>query len=105
MEGTELSEKLPALPCAQRLPFIDLPHQTGGPFVIVEEPTWTAHYPLEPTVYTQVPSWCKIYGFGQIYNDATYIHHDCIAQKSLAVLKISVLHLFIPSSPLTAGNH
>ena len=74
---------------------ISIPHQSG-PFVIIDEPTLTYNYHPEFLVYNRftlgvIPS----IGFEKCI--MTCICPYNVVEKSLAVLKSSVLYLVIPS--------
>ena len=77
---------------------ISLPHQSGA-FVMIDEPILICHSHPESVVDIRVHSWCcMFYGFTQVDDDryhAEYFH----------CLKNPVLHLFIPPSLLSPGNH
>lgn len=65
----------------------------------MDEPILTNPYHPKSMAYIRVQSWCRtLYGFWQICD--VCIHHYGIIKNSFAVLKSSVLHLFISLSPL-----
>ena len=87
-------------PYMQSLPIIKITHQRGA-FVAADELKLTHRYHLESIVGLGAhPLCCAFYGFGQMFDTVARIHHYSSIQNIFAPRKASVLHLFIPPSPL-----